>query len=818
MCIPKEKLLEIITDKHDYQENKIETDENNDFIRDIHHKISYDFILKEADGLKIPNEEYAEAIALVAMGHRKVALDDNDLYPPKFFVRSGRDFVCLPYLSCVLRLADELDITNIRTPKLLTKYYMPNNKKSIKEWKKHIATTQINYTEDKILFKVKCSDQNNLAALEEQFDKIQSVSNYCQKVIRTISNTGNRTFSLNVIRIEPSYNFIGFDPKGIKFSFNVQNVIKTFIGKDLYENNLTALREIIQNAVDSCRYKKSIFKEKYIPKIELRFYSDRIEVSDNGLGMDEFIIENFFGQLGSSFYEQDKVKKEFEAIGQFGVGVFSYFLLAEYIDIETKTDSGKSLKFRIDSDPKNYFHFFKKPDREITGTTITLSLKDEIKAKYNFSDYFEYIRKVFRHVEIPFDIFNNDEKYLMEAKPIEIRSKEEIEKRLKHRLKGSSSNYEIVKSKIDSDIISGECGLIIKSISKIYNFKNMYFDFNQDHNPYEDTGQDPFKITISQKGVFVSQYQSKIIGLVFGDINLKKGQKIKISRNTFDDEESINSIIDEFVSIIVQQLFKKLNQTFSIEKQAKLSGEFVNVHIQSTYYLGEDAKLFKVLKESLIFEVVDSNKKWLKLKDLFEGYDNFTFVTYSQDRIKINQNIKKTVVTVVGDQYNFIFHQIELFEQSKLFIPRIHFLQNNAYYALHKGNYEEYQSKKYKLFPLNRSFRGSQKYADFDNSLISCSLIDKKNHKDKTNVFNDDLIYNLKHPFIEFLLNNDDEILGNGFFKEIASEAFSLLHKISTSKRRFKKDIAGLNKLLKPFGTFEKLWVFSESDFQKIDE
>lgn len=385
MCIPEEK-ISLISDT----EELIRERENNpeikkeDYLRNIHHSLSAKFIRNEWETLKIPSAKYAEAIALVSEGHRVVDIGNPEVYKPKFFVKMGRSFVCLPYLSAILRIADELDITNIRTPKLLTKYYMPDNEKSITEWEKHIANTLRNTSENYVRFEVECTNHTILASLETQFEKIINVLNYCQKVIRNISNTEERKFSLKLEKVIIEYKYIDFDPKGIKYSFDVDNVIEAFIGENLYNDKLTSLREVIQNSIDTCRYKKTL-NPIFDPEIKISIEDEYIQIYDNGLGMDEFIIKNFFGKLGSSFYQQPAVKKDFEAIGQFGVGVFSYFLIADYIDIETKTENTPSLKFRLDKDPKNYFHFFPKSDRKEAGTTITLHLKKEFfQRKYEF--------------------------------------------------------------------------------------------------------------------------------------------------------------------------------------------------------------------------------------------------------------------------------------------------------------------------------------------------------------------------------------------------------------------------------------------------
>lgn len=187
MCIPEEKINQI-TESDDlisYKESHPNLTKE-EFIRDIHHQLSRKFILQEWELLSIPSIKYAKAIGIVAEGHRKVDLGNFDVFEPQYFAKSGKEFVSLPYLAAILRIADELDVTNSRTPRILTKYYMPNNEISVREWAKHIATSQRNYLTNRVIFEVACSDQNIYAALQEQFEKIQNVINYCQKIIRAI--------------------------------------------------------------------------------------------------------------------------------------------------------------------------------------------------------------------------------------------------------------------------------------------------------------------------------------------------------------------------------------------------------------------------------------------------------------------------------------------------------------------------------------------------------------------------------------------------------------------------------------------------------
>ena len=704
MCIPIQEINEIC--KEDKYKELLESPtglENEIFIRDIHHILSYEFIKRESSLLKISDANYAEAIALVAKGHRKVALDDNKEYKPKFFIKSGREFVCLPYLASILRLADELDITNIRTPKLLTKHYMPNNEQSIREWEKNISTTQINFTEDKVMFSVKCSDQNNLAALEEQFDKIQNVINYCQKTVRTISNTEARRFKLNLIKCEPKYEYLGFDPKGIKFSFNVQNVVNTFIGEDLYEEELTSIREALQNSIDSCRYKHSIFGDEYTPNIVVTICDSNISISNNGLGMDEFVIENFFGRLGSSFYEQEKIKKEFEAIGQFGVGVFSYFLMSEYIDIETKTDNGNSIKFRIDKDPKNYFHFYNHSCRCETGTTITLFLKKELVGRYSFKDYENYISNSFRYIEFPIKIFGFGNETEKVCDSMDIDFEMELKNRLNIEYRKEFNRYQSIKYSINNDEYEGACELIILRFNSKFYLKDISKYFDREMFRTEDFSSEYSQISISQKGVFVNNYSCDYLKFVIGNINIKRSKKININRNEFSDFAGITSIIEQFEIGLIKNLFEQLKRRYK-KDIVNLTDDFLIHYFSSSYYPEpvNYSKFKDAFDDNLFVDFFDGEKvSIISFKELNEKVDKFLLISSFENQEEIYNTFKIPIVNSksYGFQSSYIVKK-RIFINIYNFTPSIVTSDNKAYQIFNKQGYKEYETdlKIFKLF------------------------------------------------------------------------------------------------------------------------
>lgn len=815
MCIPKDKLLKISKQRFD---NMVGEEINADYIRNIHHELSYDFILEEYKVLNIKDIKYAKAIALVAMGHRKVPLDDHDRYPTKCFVKNGREFVCLPYLASVVRFADELDITNIRTPRLLTKYYMPNNEESIREWNKHISTTQINFTEDKVLFEVNCSDQNNLAALEEQFEKIQNQANYCQKIIRTISNTANRRFSLEIHRIQTDYKFIGFDAKGIQFTFDVQNVVKTFIGEDLYKNDLAAIREGLQNSIDSCRYKKGIYGDDYKPEIQINIELDKIEICDNGLGMDEFIIENFFGKLGSSFYVQEKVKKDYESIGQFGVGVFSYFLLAEYIDIETKTENGKSLKFRIDKDPKNYFHFFNDSERCESGTSIVLHKKKEIKEKYGFIEIENYIKQNFRYVEIPIVISNSENRITLEKKPFKLDVKKEIEQFLKVQHVAKANKFQLITFAINNEVCEGECGLFIKNFRQNYKLEieNKYdiLDFNSFANR---TGGRSSNIGISQKGVFVKDLSSNYLEFVIGNINLKRGHKISISRNEFVKDTSISKIIEDFELGLILELFKQIKGRFDNQVVVRLTEQFFSTYFKpySSYHL-DYSKLKDSIGDLFPLRIINSEQKEdvTTINELLKHHSQILLISNLENTKSISLQFDIPIVVGSGYEYNGSYTTLKtLFESVIRNVPFILVRNNLAYLGYKIGDYEAYGSSNNKISRLLGYFNYT--LVNFDADLISVNTVKNKvKLREYSYSHGSSNFFNINHPFIKFLFQNYDRLNLETRNKKLLRSCFELLN-IMTSQQMSKKKLSELNGILSLIEGYETVYVFSEKDFQE---
>lgn len=123
-----------------------------DMIRRFHHDLSAQFVKKYWDIFDVPSVRYAEAIAAVSRGHRKIDLMDTELYPTDFDLGDGNR-ANLALLAALLRLCDELDVASDRNPDLLYDIKKMEEMKDgdIFEFYKHEAIRPVEFTEDSVV-------------------------------------------------------------------------------------------------------------------------------------------------------------------------------------------------------------------------------------------------------------------------------------------------------------------------------------------------------------------------------------------------------------------------------------------------------------------------------------------------------------------------------------------------------------------------------------------------------------------------------------------------------------------------------------------
>lgn len=155
----------------------------------------------------------------------------------------------------------------------------------------------------------------------------------------------------------------------------------------IYTNKDIFIRELISNASDACDkiYFASLEDESiHIDRtnlfIEVSVDKDArtITIKDNGIGMDLHDMEENLGTIaksGSLAFKQalDKGVSDLEIIGQFGVGFYSAFMVADKVSVVSKK-LGSSQSFIFESSGVDGY-FVDEADKEDTGTIITLHIK-----------------------------------------------------------------------------------------------------------------------------------------------------------------------------------------------------------------------------------------------------------------------------------------------------------------------------------------------------------------------------------------------------------------------------------------------------------
>lgn len=143
-----------------------------------------------------------------------------------------------------------------------------------------------------------------------------------------------------------------------KFSFDNNQVFNLLTGNNIYSNPMIFLRELLQNAIDASLYREAMERAKgnnfNCNPIEINdWYDDNgnywIDFNDNGIGMDENILLNYFTKIGKSFYESKDFDKSvgFTAISRFGIGILSCFMVANRVEISTKKENENAIRFSI---------------------------------------------------------------------------------------------------------------------------------------------------------------------------------------------------------------------------------------------------------------------------------------------------------------------------------------------------------------------------------------------------------------------------------------------------------------------------------------
>ena len=210
-----------------------------------------------------------------------------------------------------------------------------------------------------------------------------------------------------------------------KFEADTGKILDIVINS-LYSEREIFLRELISNASDALDKRKylgltdkKIANSSETPEIiiEVDNKEKTLTISDNGIGMNEDDLKSSLGTIARSgtkaFLEQisknskDK-KTDMSMIGQFGVGFYASFMVADDVEVLSKK-AGESQAWKWSSDGKNGFNL-DKADKDNFGTSILLKLKKDAKEFLEEARLQFIVRKYSDHISYPVKLNQIDKK------------------------------------------------------------------------------------------------------------------------------------------------------------------------------------------------------------------------------------------------------------------------------------------------------------------------------------------------------------------------------------------------------------------------
>jgi molecular chaperone HtpG len=198
----------------------------------------------------------------------------------------------------------------------------------------------------------------------------------------------------------------------------------------LYSHKEIFLRELISNAsdaLDKLRYltlTNDDFKSlNFNPKVSMEFVdgdAPTLTISDTGIGMSKKELEDNLGTIARSGTKNflskmsGDAQKDAQLIGQFGVGFYSSFMIADYVDV-VSLKAGNKEAWKWSSDGKSGFEIVKDVKKD-NGTIITMHLNDEGKEFANRWQIENLVKKYSDHIDFPIFLTYPDIEYDDEGK------------------------------------------------------------------------------------------------------------------------------------------------------------------------------------------------------------------------------------------------------------------------------------------------------------------------------------------------------------------------------------------------------------------
>jgi heat shock protein beta len=209
-----------------------------------------------------------------------------------------------------------------------------------------------------------------------------------------------------------------------EFQAEVGRVMDIIINS-LYSDRDVFLRELVSNAADACDKKRflSITENETLAKPEIKIKADPdnniLIIEDSGVGMTKDELVNNLGRIAQSgtkaFLDAlGKGTADVNLIGQFGVGFYSAYLVADKVEVVTKSMQPNSPQLKWTSNAGSSFTISEDDsgdEIEGSGTRLVLHLKEDASDYLESAKINELLQRYSEFIEFPINIWKETTEY-----------------------------------------------------------------------------------------------------------------------------------------------------------------------------------------------------------------------------------------------------------------------------------------------------------------------------------------------------------------------------------------------------------------------
>ena len=443
-----------------------------------------------------------------------------------------------------------------------------------------------------------------------------------------------------------------------KHSFQTEiNQLLDLMIHSLYSNKEIFLRELISNASDAldklgylALTDEKLKNLNLQPQIQIKFDEAKktLTISDNGIGMNEEDLINHLGTIAKSGTKSflsalsgDK-KKDSALIGQFGVGFYSAFMVADKIIVQTKK-AGEEGAYAWVSDGKGEYEITP-CQKDTHGSEITLYLKDEDKHFASRWEIESIIKKYSEHIPFPIILHYTQSKFEGDGE-----DKKETKEEKSEQINDAKAIWKIAKSEL-----------------KEQDYKEFYKTLSHDNNEPLKWIHTKVEGNLEYTTLF---FLPKSAPFDLYRVDYKSGIKLYVKRVfiTDDDKELlpqylrfVRGVIDsEDLPLNVSREILQQNKILANIKSAstkKILGEIETLSKDKEAYKGFYEQFGRVLKEGL-YSDFENKDKILEL---------LRFATSKQDELIALKDYKAAMPKEQKSIYYLIGENLDLLKASPL--------------------------------------------------------------------------------------------------------------------------------------------------------